>query len=380
MAAYYANPSVLAHTNSLQPYGHLGEQDDQNQSTSIYNLPTDSEGEAEVDELESDSEDEHGAGASTNGQKKGGRRVGERAPGTTLLPASRIEGIIHADGVTGSLSMSKEAVFVLSIATEEFLKRVVQAGHRHASASRRNTVNYTDMSSSTQQYQEFMFLQGTRQPHFDTIPEPIPLSIALDRRKEKEKGDLEANPAMSSAIQPHISASTPISQANGRKAKVRINGREKGSTSMSMSASASSGADYRRDMMGDDPPSGHDLFSVPMARSSNGRIIRSSRAAHQEIDFDEAAGSAPNGSAHASDQVESWSSPASPRHPSVTRRPSYGFHNSPPHPFNPGWSGQYTGPASGFLQESQSAFGRIAQNPGRTIYSQQSRSENASYR
>jgi hypothetical protein len=58
--------------------------------------------------------------------------------------------------------MSKEASFVLSIATvhitfvlcdsgvyttpqEEFIKRMVQAGHRQASASRRNTVNYVDM-------------------------------------------------------------------------------------------------------------------------------------------------------------------------------------------------------------------------------------------
>lgn len=57
--------------------------------------------------------------------------------------------------------MSKEASFVLSIATvhiaflfcdsgvytsqEEFIKRMVQAGHRQVSASRRNIINYVDM-------------------------------------------------------------------------------------------------------------------------------------------------------------------------------------------------------------------------------------------
>jgi len=57
--------------------------------------------------------------------------------------------------------MSKEAVFILSIATvrglfsgpmihlnysqEEFVKRLAQAGQRQASARRRGTVNYTDL-------------------------------------------------------------------------------------------------------------------------------------------------------------------------------------------------------------------------------------------
>jgi hypothetical protein len=137
MAAYYANPSVLAHTTSLQPYMLPDDPNGQFQGSSIYNLPTDSEGEAEVDELESDTDDEPGASASTTaGQKKSGKRVGERVPGTALLPISRVENIIQADGtflrrlrdgcgnevhdspqgITSNLSMSKEAAFVLSIA------------------------------------------------------------------------------------------------------------------------------------------------------------------------------------------------------------------------------------------------------------------------
>lgn len=71
----------------------------------------------------------------------------------------------HASaGGTGSIALSKEATYVLSIATvslnhipfrstsltrldvqEEFIKRMAQAGHRQAAADRRTNVNYEDM-------------------------------------------------------------------------------------------------------------------------------------------------------------------------------------------------------------------------------------------
>lgn len=100
MAAYYADSSTLARTASLQPYGRFGDPNEPNPSMSAYDLPTDSDGDAEIDELVSDTEDEQLASASTAGQKKGGRKSGERVPGTTLLPASRIENMIHADGAS----------------------------------------------------------------------------------------------------------------------------------------------------------------------------------------------------------------------------------------------------------------------------------------
>ncbi|KAF8555240.1 hypothetical protein OG21DRAFT_1393115, partial [Imleria badia] len=156
-------------------------------------------------------------------EKKAGKRMGERVPGATLLPISRVENIVQADGITTNLSLSKEASFVLSIATEEFIKRMVQAGHRQASASRRSSINYVDMAASTQQYQEFMFLR-------DTIPEPISLSEALERRKTKEKEDLETNPAMTSATQSTVPRPTfSAHQLNGRlKSRSRpANGKEK---------------------------------------------------------------------------------------------------------------------------------------------------------
>lgn len=98
MAAYYASDAVLTHVTSLHPYGQHDDPDSQPQSSTIYNLPTDSEGEAEVDELESDTDSEQGASGSAN-EKKAGKRMGERVPGTTLLPISRVENIVQADGV-----------------------------------------------------------------------------------------------------------------------------------------------------------------------------------------------------------------------------------------------------------------------------------------
>ncbi|KAG8214490.1 hypothetical protein J3R82DRAFT_9545 [Butyriboletus roseoflavus] len=364
MAAYYASDSVLTHATSLYPYGQHDDPDSQAQGSSIYNLPTDSEGEAEVDELESDTESEQGAGTSAT-QKKAGKRMGERVPGTTLLPISRVENIVQADGITTNLSMSKEASFVLSIATEEFIKRMIQAGNRQASASRRTIVNYVDMAASTQQYQEFMFLR-------DTIPEPISLSEALERRKTKEKEDLETNPAMSSTTQSTFPGSSmSAGQLNGKlKSRSRqANGKDK------PSASVTPQVEYRRQPAIFDPSDDPTLANI--VRSSSGRVIRSTRAARQDDADDDESGMT-NGFAYSRDH-DAWSGSASPRRLPPSTRSPLDIHNSTPSSFTPPWPGQFTGPASAFLQESQNAFGRMVQNPGRTIYSQHTRPENGSY-
>lgn len=90
---------------------------------------SDVEAELEVDQLDSDTDAETEANAS---KKKS--PSGERIPGSSLLPAMRLENIIQADGmsartclasdalnvspgVTGNLALSREGLFVLSIAT-----------------------------------------------------------------------------------------------------------------------------------------------------------------------------------------------------------------------------------------------------------------------
>ncbi|KAJ7288345.1 hypothetical protein C8J57DRAFT_1279912 [Mycena rebaudengoi] len=137
----------------------------------------------------------------------------ERVPGESLLPSLRLESIIQADGVMGSLALSKEGLYILSIATVGW----GQGGHRQASAERRDCVTYRDMAATTQQYQEFMFLQ-------ETIPSPVSLSEALQLRELKEKEMLEDDPALTA---PTTHSSTTPS-ASKPKVKNRVpNGKDK---------------------------------------------------------------------------------------------------------------------------------------------------------
>ncbi|KAK2465191.1 hypothetical protein APHAL10511_002545 [Amanita phalloides] len=161
--------------------------------------PSDSD--AEVDQLDSDSDD-HPSAASSD------RADAVRPPGCSLLPSVRLENILQADGVTGNLVLSKEALFILSVATEEFIKRMARTGHIHATAQRRNVVEYIDMAASTQQYQEFMFLK-------DTIPTPISLADAIQLRQQKEKAMLEDDPAL--AVNPSPPTLFPIQNGTSKQ-------------------------------------------------------------------------------------------------------------------------------------------------------------------
>ncbi|KAJ7095877.1 hypothetical protein B0H15DRAFT_827439 [Mycena belliarum] len=146
----------------------------------------------------------------------------ERIPGESLLPSLRLESIIQAEGVMGSLALSKEGLFVLSVAAEEFIKRLAQGGHRQASVERRTSVNYRDMAATTQQYQEFMFLQ-------EYIPSPVPLSEALKLRELKEKQMIEDDPALTAPTS-YTSTIGYTSSASTSKPKPKnrvINGKDK---------------------------------------------------------------------------------------------------------------------------------------------------------
>lgn len=206
----------------------------------------------------------------------------------------------------------------------------------------------------------------------DTIPEPISLSEALERRKTKEKEDLETNPAMSSATQSTFPGQTLFANYMNGKLKSRsrtANGREKTGPSATLQG------EHRRQAGIFDPSD--DPTSANVVRSSSGRVIRSTRAARQDEADDEEAGMT-NGFTYSHD-YDSWSGSASPRRLPTSNRSPQDIHNATPSSFPPPWPGQFTGPASAFLQDSQTTFGRIVQNPGRTIYSQHTRQENGSY-
>lgn len=164
---------TTSNLNGLSLFVHSGPtQDDE----------TDVEAELEVDQLDSDTDpDEPADTAKTHKAKNGSQRPGERIPGHTLLPAVKLENMIQADGVFALVSLffyNNEQLFRCNrkpglierrticpihshsmhfptgfyqwcfdsiLMQEEFIKRLIQAGHREASAHRRNQINYTDM-------------------------------------------------------------------------------------------------------------------------------------------------------------------------------------------------------------------------------------------
>jgi DNA polymerase epsilon subunit 4 len=56
--------------------------------------------------------------------------------------------------------VAKDAVFLISLATEEFIRRIVVAGQRQARGEHRATVKHQDLASVVRRIDEFMFLEG----------------------------------------------------------------------------------------------------------------------------------------------------------------------------------------------------------------------------
>ncbi|KAJ7069801.1 hypothetical protein C8F01DRAFT_1114069 [Mycena amicta] len=141
----------------------------------------------------------------------------ERIPGESLLPSGRLENIVKAHGVLGSLALSREGLYILSVATEEFIQRLAQGGYRQASAERRPCINYRDMAATTQQYQEFMFLR-------ETIPSPVSVKDAMDLRAAKQRDMIANDPALLESTN-HLTMNGTTSGKS--KAKSKANGKDK---------------------------------------------------------------------------------------------------------------------------------------------------------
>ncbi|KAL6302773.1 hypothetical protein BKA93DRAFT_827078 [Sparassis latifolia] len=352
----------------------------------------------EVDQLDSDLDEEEdiplaNGSVSSNRSRTIGRKSGERVPGHSLIPTERVESIMHADGSGGH--MSKEAMFMLSVATEEFIKRLAGAGYHEASSERRSVVNYHDVAFATSQRPEFMFLQ-------DTIPTPIPLSEAMQLRAAKEKEILEDNPAISVTPVPlpttFIPSGPTISHPGGSKPRAprirQTNGKEK-----TNGTATASGTKRQRDSKGrwslpgqggEDGESEAGSVGAGASASASGRPSRV-RTRPLRISQDEspqAYSAPPNGRAvpqngtspnrnHAHGLTAEYAGWAGmPMTPPPAPQPAHASDMADPRLAHPDgrWSpGQYTGPASGYLEDRRVLFGRggMAGNPGRTIYSAQ---------
>ncbi|KAI0632095.1 hypothetical protein C8Q77DRAFT_1158768 [Trametes polyzona] len=204
-------------------------------------LDSGSDGEEEVgEEMEPEVEDE---GASSS---KGRRKLGVRVPGHTLVPQDKLDNILQAEGA--GQHMSKEAVFMLSIATEEFIKRLAEAGSQQSITENRQHVQYRDMAYLAQRRSEYRFLE-------DTIPTPISITQAMALRAAKERELLEDDPAISAIAPPSpppaphhpttattISASKPVSKTRP-PGPAPTNGTQKPKANGSASAAGASASE-----------------------------------------------------------------------------------------------------------------------------------------
>jgi len=80
-----------------------------------------------------------------------------RETGKSLLPISRVQKIMKADKELPIVA--KEAAFLISLATEEFIKRLSEASHHIAHREKRVTVQQRDIASVTRRADEFLFLE-----------------------------------------------------------------------------------------------------------------------------------------------------------------------------------------------------------------------------
>lgn len=80
-----------------------------------------------------------------------------RESGKSLLPISRVQKIMKADKELPMVA--KEATFLISLATEEFIKRFSEASHRIAHREKRITVQQRDVASVARRTDEFLFLE-----------------------------------------------------------------------------------------------------------------------------------------------------------------------------------------------------------------------------
>ncbi|KAI0356417.1 histone-fold-containing protein [Trametes cingulata] len=80
-----------------------------------------------------------------------------REPGKSVLPYSRVQKILKAD--KDLVMVQREATFLISRATEEFIGRLAEAAQRLAERERRTTVQAKDIVATVRRAEEFAFLE-----------------------------------------------------------------------------------------------------------------------------------------------------------------------------------------------------------------------------
>ncbi|KAI3610982.1 short-chain dehydrogenase reductase sdr [Moniliophthora roreri] len=115
---------------------------------------------SQLEHDEEPAEHEHDDSTTTNDatKKKPKQPIqATREAGKSLLPFSRVQKIIKADKDIPIIA--KDATFLISIATEEFIKRLIQAGQSVAEREKRATVQVKDLATVVRKADEFLFLE-----------------------------------------------------------------------------------------------------------------------------------------------------------------------------------------------------------------------------
>ncbi|OSD07131.1 histone-fold-containing protein [Trametes coccinea BRFM310] len=80
-----------------------------------------------------------------------------REPGKSVLPYTRVQKILKADKEL--VMVQREAAFLISRATEEFIGRLAEAAQKLAERERRTTVQAKDIVATVRRAEEFAFLE-----------------------------------------------------------------------------------------------------------------------------------------------------------------------------------------------------------------------------
>ncbi|CAE6460302.1 unnamed protein product [Rhizoctonia solani] len=137
--------------------------------------------------------------------------------GETILPMARVQKIMRADKELPNVT--KEAVHTISVATEEFIRRLSSAAFAQANRDRRTMIQYKDVALAVKRTPEMHFLE-------EMIPTAVPAPQALAQHKLKLA---ERNSAPT--------VSTPTNGTTARKPKP-TNGKNKSAAGPSTEGTA----------------------------------------------------------------------------------------------------------------------------------------------
>ncbi|KAG8691483.1 hypothetical protein FRC11_002956 [Ceratobasidium sp. 423] len=96
--------------------------------------------------------------------------------GESILPMARVQKIMKADKELPNVT--KEAVHTISVATEEFIRRLSSAAFQQANRDRRSMIQYKDVALAVKRNPELHFLE-------EMIPTAIPAPQAFAQHKLK---------------------------------------------------------------------------------------------------------------------------------------------------------------------------------------------------